>query len=57
MKRNLPQNLKLQNLLNTIIFDKYFGTKQIFLVLILLTNSSVLAQKDLMQKKDSTEVR
>ncbi len=57
MKRNLPQNLKLQNLLNIIIFDKYFGIKQIFLVLILLTNSSVLAQKDVLQKKDSTEVR
>ena len=57
MKRNVPQNLKLQNLLNNIIFDKYFGIKQIFLVLILLTNSSVLAQKDVLQKKDSTEVR
>lgn len=57
MKRNVPRNLKLQNFLNNIIFDKYFGIKQIFLVLILLTNSSVLAQKDVLQKKDSTEVR
>ena len=57
MKRNLIQIFHRPNLLIPIIFGKFFGIKQILVLLILFINSTVLAQKDLMQKKDSTEIR
>ena len=57
MKRNLLHIFHRPNLLIRIIFGKFFGIKQILVLLILFINSTVLAQKDLMQKKDSTEIR
>ncbi|NDP26806.1 MAG: hypothetical protein GZ087_05175 [Flavobacterium sp.] len=57
MIRNLLQIFHKPYLLNTIIFGKSFGIKQIFVLLILLTSNSILAQKDLMKQTDSTETR
>ena len=57
MNKKLLYLLHQTNHLLKIISGKSFGIKQIFLVVILFTTSSILAQKDLMKQTDSTETR
>ena len=57
MNKKLLYLLQQTNHLIKIISGKSFGIKQIFLVVILFTTSSILAQKDLMKQIDSTETR
>jgi hypothetical protein len=57
MKKKLHNPFRQSIFLNKIIFGKSFGIKQILTVVILFSTSNILAQKDLIQKKDSTEIR
>jgi hypothetical protein len=57
MKRNLLDIFHQPDFLIKIIFCRSFRMKQILVVVILFTTNTILAQKDLIKRTDSTEIR
>ena len=57
MKKNVQHQLVHLRPLSEILFKRVVIAKQILMFVVLFTTTNLLAQKDLMHKKDSTEVR
>ncbi|WP_395051331.1 hypothetical protein [Flavobacterium sp.] len=57
MKKNVQHHLVQLRPMSKILFKRALIVKQILMLVVLFSTTNLLAQKDLMHKKDSTEVR